>query len=57
MDELLRIIKEEVVARERVSVTQTMKPRMESKPLPSATELVSDAKGVKQGCCYCGKER
>ena len=33
-----------------------MKPRRDSKPLPSATALVSDAKGVKQGCCYCGKD-
>ena len=55
LDELLRII-EEVVARERVSVTQTVKLRRDSKPLPSATALVSDAKGVKQGCCYCGKD-
>ena len=49
LDELLRIIEEEVVACERVSATQTVKPRRDSKPLPSATALVSDAKGVKQG--------
>ena len=56
LDKLLHIIKEEVVACERVSVTQTVKPRRDSKPLPSATALVSDAKGIKQGCCFCGKD-
>lgn len=56
LDELLRVVEEEVVARERVSVTQTVKPRRDSKPPPSATTLVSDVKGVKQGCCYCDKD-
>lgn len=56
LDELLRVIEEEVVARERVSVTQTVKPRRDNKPPPSAIALVSDAKGFKQGCCYCDKD-
>ena len=56
LDELLRVIEEEVVARERVSVTQTVKPRRDNKPPPSATALVSDAKVFKQGCCYCDKD-
>ena len=57
LDELLHVVEEEVVARERVTVTQTMKPKRDSNPPPpSATALVSDAKGVKQGCCYCDKD-
>ena len=56
LDELLDVVEEEVVACERVTVTQTMKPKRDSKPPPSATALVSDAKGVKQGCCYCDKD-
>ena len=27
------------------------------RPPPSATALVSDTKGVKQGCCYCDKDQ
>lgn len=57
LDELLRVVKEEVVARERVSVTQTVKPRRDSKPPPSATALVSDVKGFQLGCCYCDKDQ
>ena len=39
LDELLHVVKEEVVARERVTVTQTMKPRRPSAPeyVPSTT--------------------
>ena len=46
LDKLLRLVEEDIVASERVSVTQTLKPRRDSKLLSSATALMSDIKGV-----------
>ena len=56
LDEILRVVEEELVARERVTLSQAVKPKRESKPPPSATTLVSDTKGINEGCCYCGKD-
>ena len=33
LDKLLRLVEEDIEASERVSVTQTLKPRRDSKPL------------------------
>lgn len=45
LDELSCVV-EEVVAHERVIMTQTMKPRRDNNPPPSATTLVTDVKGL-----------
>ena len=46
LDELLKAVEEEVVARKRVSVAQTVRPRRDNHPPPSATTLVSGAQGL-----------
>ena len=48
LDELLRAVEEEVIARERVVATQTKKLRRDSNPPPSATT---------PACCYCDKDQ
>ena len=56
LDELLRVIEEDIVTRERVTVMQASKPKRENKPPPSAATLVSDTKSTSnEGCCYCGR--
>ena len=45
LDELLRVIEEEVVERERVSVTQTVKPRRDNKPRLQLQHLCQTPRG------------
>ena len=49
----MRVIEEEIIARERVSVARPM--RRDDKPPPTATALVSDTVSTSVTCCYCGQ--
>ena len=56
LEQVLRVVEEEVVARERVTVHPVTRPKREAKQPALATTLVSETKGFSTGCCYCGKD-